>query len=293
MRQVDVVLDTDTYNEIDDQFALSYLLRSKDKARLRGICAAPFKNARAATPAEGMEKSYNEIHTLLRLAGETEFSDRVYRGSCDYLPNEGTPVESDAADFLAEIVNEYSPEEPLYVIAIGAITNVASAILKNPAFCENAVVVWLGGHAHTDAYPVYEFNMIQDIAAARVVFNSKVPLVQFPCRGVVDRFATTKYELEHWLRGKNELCDYLVDAVIREAESYASGTAWSRVIWDVCAVSWVTAKEQTFFLDTKVKRPVPEHDGFLSTSPIRPFMTYIYNINRDNLFDDLFKRLAQ
>lgn len=27
---VDVVIDTDTYNEIDDQFALSYLIRSDD-----------------------------------------------------------------------------------------------------------------------------------------------------------------------------------------------------------------------------------------------------------------------
>ena len=28
---VDVVLDTDTYNEIDDQYALAYLVRSDDE----------------------------------------------------------------------------------------------------------------------------------------------------------------------------------------------------------------------------------------------------------------------
>lgn len=32
---VDVVLDTDTYNEIDDQFAVSYLICSAEKLHLR------------------------------------------------------------------------------------------------------------------------------------------------------------------------------------------------------------------------------------------------------------------
>ena len=30
-KTIDVVLDTDAYNEIDDQFAISYLLKSKEK----------------------------------------------------------------------------------------------------------------------------------------------------------------------------------------------------------------------------------------------------------------------
>ena len=58
---VDVVLDTDTYNEIDDQFALSYLLRSPERARVRGIFAAPFFNENSVSPEDGMEKSHREI----------------------------------------------------------------------------------------------------------------------------------------------------------------------------------------------------------------------------------------
>ena len=40
-------------------------------------------------------------------------------------------------------------DEPLYVVAIGAITNVASALLTEPALAGKIVVVWLGGHALT------------------------------------------------------------------------------------------------------------------------------------------------
>ena len=39
--RVDVILDTDTFNEADDQYALSYLLLSGEKLNTVGICAAP------------------------------------------------------------------------------------------------------------------------------------------------------------------------------------------------------------------------------------------------------------
>ena len=39
---VDVVLDTDTYNEIDDQYALAYLIKNDEKLKLKAIYAAPF-----------------------------------------------------------------------------------------------------------------------------------------------------------------------------------------------------------------------------------------------------------
>ena len=45
--KIDVVLDTDTYNEIDDQFALAYLIKSADKLNLKAISAAPFFNEKS------------------------------------------------------------------------------------------------------------------------------------------------------------------------------------------------------------------------------------------------------
>ena len=63
--KVDVVLDTDAYNEIDDQFAIAYLLRSKEKLNTKAIYAAPFFNDKSGGPKDGMEKSYMEILKLL------------------------------------------------------------------------------------------------------------------------------------------------------------------------------------------------------------------------------------
>ena len=39
----DVVLDTDTFNEIDDQYALAYMLLSADRLNVKAIYAAPFQ----------------------------------------------------------------------------------------------------------------------------------------------------------------------------------------------------------------------------------------------------------
>ena len=55
--RIDMVLDTDTYNEVDDQFALAYALRSDDRLNVKSVYAAPFYNARASSPADGMEKA--------------------------------------------------------------------------------------------------------------------------------------------------------------------------------------------------------------------------------------------
>ena len=288
--KIDVVLDTDAYNEIDDQFAISYMLRSKEKLNVKAIYAAPFFNSNSTSPEDGMERSYNEILNLLTLAGEEKLKSSVYHGSRGYLPNDKEAVESEAADHLAKLAEKYSPEKPLYVVAIGAITNVASALLKNPSIAENIVVVWLGGHAFHYSH-TREFNMHQDYAAARVVFGCGAPVVQLPCMGVVDKFATSGPELEYWLKGKNDLCDYLVKHTCDEVARYAEGKVWSRVIWDVTAIGWLLNDNDRFMQSRLEYSPIPEDSGYYSR-PTRHFISYVYYINRDALFADLFKKLS-
>lgn len=288
--KIDVVLDTDTYNEIDDQFALAYLLCSGEKLHLKAVCAAPFYNAKSENPGDGMEKSFREIHHILKLMGRREYAERVYRGSVEWMKDEETPVISDAAEKLAELAMEYSPENPLYVVAIGAITNIASALLLEPEIRDRIVIVWLGGNAH-DWPDNKEFNCQQDVAAARVVFGSGAALVQLPCAGVVSAFSTTAGELEMFLRGKNRLCDYLVDIVERDGAAESPYKTWSRIIWDVTAVGWLLDGE--FMKDKLIPSPIPQYDHHYSFDPDRHFIRYVYAINRDALFEDLFEKLAR
>ena len=285
---IDVVLDTDAYNEIDDQFAISYLLKSEELNTL-ALYAAPFFNDNSTSPEDGMERSYDEIGKLLALMGK---ECPTYRGSRTYLPDETTPVDSPAArDLVARAMN-YSAEQPLYVVAIGAITNVASALLLEPAIAEKIVVVWLGGHAH-HFHDTTEFNMVQDIAAARVIFNSGVPLVQLPCAGVVSAFTVSKQELEYYLMDKNPLADYLARNTIAAAEQYASGRDWTRVIWDVTAIAWLKNQHDRFLLSRLVPTPLPTYDRQYEQRPDTHLMRYVYYVHRDALMNDLFQTILR
>lgn len=218
--------------------------------------------------------------------------DIIYKGSPSYLRDETTPIESPSSNFLAELANNYSSENPLYIIAIGAITNIASAILKNPKIIDNCVLIWLGGNATHLPFGVLEFNMVQDIAASRIVFGGGIPLIQLPCAGVVDHFSTSKYELEHWLKGKNALCDYLCNNTIKEAESYAKEKPWTRIIWDVTAVAWLLNENDRFMKDKLMPSPIPEYDKHYAFNENRHLIKYVYTINRDELFEDLFTTLG-
>lgn len=288
---VDVVLDTDTFNEVDDQFALAYLLQNQERLRLQAIYAAPFCNEKAETPGEGMEKSYREILKVLDLAGEEKLRGRVYRGADRFLTDRQTPVESAAARDLVRRAGQYTKENPLYVAGIAAATNLASALLLDPSIAERVVVLWLGGSGFHCA-GMEEFNLCGDIPAAQVLFEKSEALVQLPCWGVVEHFSVSRPELERYLVGKNPLADYLASYAIQEVEEWAEGPVWTKAIWDVAAVGWILNSEGRFMKERLVCRPQITGEGLYLFDQCGKPMNYVYRIERDALMTDLFGRLA-
>ena len=287
--KVDMILDTDTYNEIDDQFAITYMMNNPEKLNVKAILAAPFLNPKSTSPKDGMEKSFAEIIKLLSLMGFEDMKKNVYKGSDRFLENESTPVTSDASTYLADLAMHYSPDCPLYVVAIGAITNIASAILINPKIIENIVIIWLGGHSF-HWHDTKEFNMFQDVAAARIIFGCGAPVVQLPCKGVVSSFTISHAEIKEWLVGKNAICDYLAENTINEASSYAKNTPWTRIVWDVTAVAWLISGD--FFEERLEKSPIPEYDGYYAFNKNNHYINYVYHVHRDRLVEDLFKKIT-
>lgn len=289
--RIDVVLDTDTYNEIDDQYAIAYLLASQSNVNIQAILAAPFANHHAATTQEGMEKSYEEILRVLELTKHSHMNSLVHRGAPVFLSDEMNPIDSPAAREIVRLSMEHTPENPLYVVCIAAPTNVSSAIRLEPRIVENIVVVWSGGVA-LDWPDCVCFNGGKDIAASRVLLQSEVPLVLTPGRGMADRFITTGPELEYWLKGKNDFCNYIVERSIREAEEcyHHVGEPWSRAIVDVVPAAWAVGGD--FMLDRFEVRPTIEYDLYYSFDPRRPLMRYVYYVKRDDLIRDMFTKLA-
>ncbi len=290
-RLVDAVLDTDAYNEIDDQFAIAYMLKQPERINVRAVFAAPFHNERSESFSDGMYKSYDEIKKILALLGREDMFDRVYTGSTAPLSDEHTPILSEAAMELCNLAEKYSEDNPLYVVAIGAITNVASALLLRPEIAKKIVVVWLGANAHH--YPSNaEFNLLGDIAAARVVMQSGAPFVQLPCVGVVSAFTVSEPELRYWFSDKNMISDYLVENTVSAAEIYAKGRPWTRVIWDVCAVAWLCGADKLMNSDVRPMM-LPTYDKKYEPHPEGVPMRYVYEIRRDALLEHLIKVITK
>ncbi|HMA99439.1 MAG TPA: nucleoside hydrolase [Spirochaetota bacterium] len=280
--KVNLILDTDTYNEIDDQFALAYSLICKPKLKNHAVYAAPFHNYRSDGPADGMIKSYDEIIRVMAALGLDELPP-VYKGSESWLPAADKPVASSAAEDL--IKRAHAADGLLYVAAIGAVTNVASAILLDPSIINKIVVVWLSGHArhwpHTQ-----EFNIMQDLYASRVILDSGVPLVIHPCEGVVSHLHTTEPEMKKYVDGKGTVGNYLYKIFNEFCREHK---CLSKVIWDITTIAWLL--DSSWYESELVSSPILNDNLTWSFDNRRHLIRSVFRLNRDAIFRDLFSRI--
>lgn len=282
-RPVRMVLDTDTGNEIDDQFALVYAMISPE-LNMQAVYAAPFTNNRSSGPADGMEKSYDEILRILSKLGKSP-DGFAFKGSTHYLTDMKNPERSPAALDLIARAKKSSPEDPLYVAAVGAITNVANAILIDPSIIQNIVIVWLGGNGHN--WPNQkEFNFRQDLNASRTVFDCGAAFVQLPCTPVVTHFTTTVPEMERYVGGRGEIGDYLLKIFKEYRKDHF---AWSKVLWDMTAVAWLI--NDKWLPSDLVHSPIVTDNCTFSFDQSRHFIRTVNFVQRDPIFRDFFTKL--
>jgi len=282
-----VILDTDTYNEIDDQFALALAMLSADKLDLVAVTAAPFHNDKSDSYADGMERSYREIGICAGLVKESHGVEipPYYRGSVERMPDEDTPVPSEAAEAICRHVME--SDEITYIAAIGAITNVSSAILLHPEIKDKIAVIWLGGGARW--FSASEFNLNGDRNAANALYKSGVPLLQLPAPGMTSHLIVTIHELEHFLRGNSPLGDYLCDNVAECKPKNA--LSWSRVIWDISAICAII--DPNCFHETIQPRPRVDERCNYRWGAYDGDIEHVESMNRDYVFSILFSRLMK
>ena len=187
-----------------------------------------------------MEKSYREIQRVISLfhkSGDSFF----YRGSTGFLRDNQNPIQSEAAVDLVRRALASPPDEPLYVVSIGAITNIASAILMEPTIISKIVVVWLGGHA-LEWPDTAEFNLNQDVLASRLILDCGVPLVLFPCWGVSSSLTLEQQDVDKYIRGKGVYGQFLSELF---TNFKSRPDELPKIIWDLAPFAWLVNEQWT------------------------------------------------
>lgn len=281
--KINLILDTDTYNECDDQFALSYLIKSKDLFNIEAITVAPYSHTkRDVKVRDGQELSYNEI---LKICNWLNFdtNNKVFKGSMDYIQN-GYDEKNDAVNKIIEIALK---NNKTYILGIGAITNIALAIKKEPKIVNKIEIVWLGGNelGYEDNL---EYNFRQDVEAVKIVFESKVKLTILPCKKIVSELRIDINTLKKYLENKSELCNYLIERFYNDGYH---GVQESRVIWDISVIAYMINKK--WFETEQISCPNIRNDTSYEVTDNRHNITFVTKLDRNKIYEDLFNKLGE
>jgi purine nucleosidase len=176
-----VILDTDIGDDIDDAWALAFILAHKNFDLLGVTIAHGNTPARAPIAAK-----------MLRITKRDSVPVAVGRKTSDGYAHQYTwaedftakrPIKQSAADFIVEQVKRRPGQ--VILLAVGPLQNVADALRKEPDLGKyvKRVVLMSGcvyGTATNKDKPIREWNVYQSTADAQLVYGAGLPLTIVP-----------------------------------------------------------------------------------------------------------------
>jgi purine nucleosidase len=174
--KIPVIFDTDANNEVDDQHALAYLLFSGDHFAVEGVTVNATSSPAGYSDESDVSDHYEEARRVMQLCGELYGKIPLKtgaNGSFEEIRNQVGAAEFDgheAVDFIIE-QSLVKRNQKLVLIPVGKLTNIALALMKEPAIAENIRIVWLGSN-----YPEPgEHNQDWDIESMNYILDVNVP----------------------------------------------------------------------------------------------------------------------
>lgn len=244
-------------------------------------------------PAEGMELSYTEICTIYDKLGMPH-DGRVFKGATRYMQSPDDIVESEAVDTIIRLAR--AGEAPLYIAAMGCVTNVASALLKAPDIIDRIVVIW------TSAYPSSaphcnrpSLNLVQDVHASRLIFDSGVPHIYLPGYHVGAQLKISRPEMAEFVKGKGAIGDYLnhlyTHNPLHDMFAITNRAQRTWVIWDIINIAWLI--NPAWVPTHLTTSPILDPDLFWQHDDNRHQMREAHDVQRDEIFLDFYEKLAR
>lgn len=280
-RKIRLIINSDAKNEADDQFAIVHALLS-EKFIIKGLIAAHFGRE------DSMIKSYEECKKIVKLTKQ-EGKFPIVKGAVEKIKSESDYEYSEGAKLIVEEALK-DDDNPLYIIFLGAITDMACAILKHTEIQDKVNIVWIGGGRYPEGSP--EFNLGNDILAANIVFSSKANMWQIPSNAYKTMVASMA-ELMIKVKPNGELGNYLMNQMVEFINENINVKQWinteSWLLGDSPAVG-VLLEEQKGYYDIMEAPYVTDDFKYTYNGNNRKIRVY-HTLNVRFILEDMFAKI--
>ncbi|WP_297367785.1 nucleoside hydrolase [Cryobacterium sp.] len=217
-----IIIDNDFSGDPDGLVQLVHHVLSPS-VEIRAIIGSHLKPGDGFDPSERTaDNAAAAARTVLDLLGRTG-TIPVLAGSNVGMVNPLSPIRSAATDAIIAEAMRTDTDLPLFVACGAGLTEIASAYLLEPRIASRLTLVWIGGPEHAGlAVPPPgshgpEYNLAIDIPAARVIFDSFMPIWQVP-RDTYRQTLFTWAELLTDVRPHGAVGAHLYDALAHVAD---------------------------------------------------------------------------
>ncbi|MEL6922527.1 MAG: nucleoside hydrolase [Bacteroidota bacterium] len=229
--RIKMILDSDTANEIDDLYAIIRTIPEK-RFEVLGLSSAQWFHRLSGDSTVYASQRLNE--ELLALMGRSDLPHPIGSDIEMGMPWGGREArDSPAAQFIIEAARDLPEGDSLYVVCIGAATNLASAISMAPEIVPRLRVYVLGFRYDHEGYywNKDEFNIRRDLNAANFLLDTEGLDLHIMPISVAIQYQFDRAETFQKLKPMGELGSYLKGKWL---ERFPDNDTW--VMWDVALI---------------------------------------------------------
>jgi purine nucleosidase len=283
---VPAVMSTDCGVEIDDQWALTHLLLSRE-IDLRAVITSHASSVGYSSATSARKAAEVIAHVLpAKLASRLP----VIAGADSPLKNARVPQDNAGVEKLIQLSRGFSASTPLTIFLTGAGTDVASAILKDPTVVHRVSVIAMGFDDWPGGGDV--FNVKNDPVAWQVILDSDVPVAVGSSALTMRGLRLTRKEAAALIRPHGRLGEYLyaiLDKFMTEQPEtvarYVAPETW--VVWDEGVVAYALGMAR----GKDVPRPRLQSDLRFQHTPTGRRITWLTEIDTARFWRDLAQKM--
>lgn len=230
-RDIPMILDADTANEIDDLYAIARVL-SEQRIDLLALNSAQWFHRES--PVNSVQASQELNEDLLRIMNRQDIPAPIGSQDAFGMPWGGEePRDSPAAQTIIQTAREFSPGNKLNVVCIGASTNLASAMKLAPDIIPN-IRAWVLGFRYDIDEGIWdknEFNIRRDLDAADYLLDAEELELHIMPVTVAEAYTFDREDTFRRLEDYGLLGDYLEQAW---RSRFPGSDTW--IMWDVALI---------------------------------------------------------